>query len=200
MPQSVSGNHVVQLFDSAESRASCIADLIVDGLAVGERVLVVCTGATWRAAARTLGARGFDFERAVANAELTVFDAAEALESLLRAGRPDRKRFEESVGALVRRLRPANGAFRVYGEIVDLLAAERDFVGARQLELLWSELLEDCPFALFCGYSAAHFGDPHSASALRSICRCHTDVRTVQDDELGAWLVKTATAASSLTA
>jgi DcmR-like sensory protein len=192
-----SGNHSVQLFDSDESRAESVADFISEGVSAGETVLVVLTAANWCGIARQLVDNGFALQNAIGSGQLTVVDATTALGRILVGGSPDSARFEQVLGCLVRKLQRRNGTLRVYGEVVDLLAGDRDFVGAQQLEALWNHLLAVCPFTLFCGYSAVNFGDPRSALALRRICQCHSDVRTVEQDDLGAWLVKTATADAS---
>ena len=197
MRRSARAQHMVQLFDSDESRAEVVADFIHDGLSAGEAVLAVLTAANWCAVARNLVDRGVGLEDALASGRLTVYDAASALAKILLAGSPDLARFDDALGSVVRRLHFSHGTIRVYGEVVDLLAAERDFVGARQVETLWNDLLATCPFTLLCGYSAVNFGDLRSASELRRICGCHSEVRTGDVDELGTWLVRQATSESS---
>ncbi len=184
--------HTVQLFDSVESRADSLAGYLGAALSARENALAVLTPANWCATAKCLISHGIDVEAEVDCGRLTVLDAPSTLPRILLNGSPDRARFDAVIGTVVRRLCRSGAALFAYGELVDLLAAERDFIGARQLEFLWNELLAEVPFSLFCGYSALNFGDPGSRSELRLICGCHGEVRTGDDDDLAAWLVKSA--------
>jgi hypothetical protein len=80
--------------------------------------------------------------------------------------------------------------------MVDVLAAEGEYDGAHELEALWNELGTEAEFKLFCGYRAAHFGDPRNADALRRICASHSEVLSNPRDVLGSFLVRSHTAAS----
>lgn len=103
--------------------------------------------------------------------------------------------FDRTIGDLVRRLSPG-APLRIYGEMVDLLAAQGDFRGAHAIELLWNHLAAECSFTLLCGYSAVHFGHPRSSTALELICRAHTRVDTGPADHLTGFLVHKAEGAS----
>jgi hypothetical protein len=85
---------------------------------------------------------------------LTVLDATETLNAISWRDVPDAELFENVVGTLVRR-RSADRPLTIYGEMVEVLAAEADFASALKLEELWNDLSERCSFRLLCGYSAA---------------------------------------------
>jgi hypothetical protein len=127
-----------------------------------------------------------------------VLDAHDTLGQITRANVPDGPCFRNTISSIVRRLAtsPAAG-LRIYGEMVDILAESGHFDGARRLEELWNELGAEVPFALFCGYASAHFGDPRSAGALHAICRAHTHVHSKSEDDLGTFLVSQAAAHQS---
>ena len=110
----------------------------------------------------------------------------------MRNGAPDAERFDARVGALVRRLVGRGRPLRVYGEMVDILAARGDFRLAQELEALWNTFGEHTRFTLFCGYSAINFGDPRSLEALRLICRAHSHVRSEPGDPLATFLLESA--------
>ena len=183
------GTHVVQFFDTTTSLVDTITAYVADGLSRGEQVVVVAQPAHSRALGRRLASTGVPSAAAVQNGDLIVLDAVRLLHTLLVGGVPDAARFEATVGSLVRRLTASGRAVRIYGEMVDVLAAEDDLTEARQLEELWNRLADSETFALFCGYSALHFGNSRSAAALRDICACHSDVQTNAADELATWLV-----------
>ena len=92
----------------------------------------------WNEVASRLRTDGAAWERAAESGQLTVRDAAAAKASFMREGRPDRDLFNQTVGSLVSQLNSRDRHLRIYGEIVDLLAAEGNYRSARQLEELWT--------------------------------------------------------------
>jgi len=182
-------DHTIQLFDTARSRAQAIATFTATGLAAGELVLVVARADAWSDAAAQLKTGSAALEPGLRDKRLTVLDAGQTLSKFTRRGWPDAAMFETVIGDLVRRL-ATRGRLRVYGDMVDLLAAERDFNAAVALENLWNALARTVAFSLFCGYSANHFGPDTDHAALNLICRCHSATRVDVRDELASWLLE----------
>ena len=182
--------HIVQLFDDGDSLAEALSSFAGEGLDAGETILLVLSSDHWTLTARYLAALGIDCDRVVDSGQLTVLDAGETLTRFWRRGRPDPHVFEASVGVLVRRLIARGAPLRVYGEMVDLLAAEGDFTGAQRLEDLWNRLGAQEPFTLFCGYMAVNFGDSCTAASLRTICHLHSHVRANPSDMLSSFLLE----------
>ncbi len=195
--QGATVEHIVQLFDDAQSLSDAVAEFAREGLAQRDPVLLVMSFEHWQATAVELAARGVDPDEAVASGRLTVRDAPHVMNQFMRQGRPRRHLFEETAGTLVRKLVSRGKRLRVYGEIVDLLAAEGDFEAAAQLEEMWNDLGARHSFTLLCGYSSVHFGNPVSADALRRICRTHTRACASTGDLLGSYLVSAVAPAAS---
>jgi hypothetical protein len=181
--------HSVQLFDTLPSRAGAVARFVADGLAAGDTVLVVAQPQHWTAIVQEVEKRGCSENAALQSGQLTYLNAANVLQQFLVDGLPNQDGFDHVVGALVRRLAAKGRPLRAYGEMVDLLAAERNFAGALSLEECWNALAGEVPFALFCGYTSAHFAAQKSATALELVCRCHSAVKIDPADELGSWLL-----------
>jgi len=194
LPNHPRSEHLVQLFDDSDSRAATVARFVTDGLRQGDSLLIVMTRDNWNEVASRLHSAGAAWERAMESGQLTVRDAATAMSSFVRNGRPDRSLFNEAIAALVSQLNSRDRHLRIYGEIVDLLATEGNYRGAQQLEELWNELGRRESFTLFCGYAAVNFGDPGTAEALRKICRAHSRVRSNPRDVLGTFLIHSHTA------
>lgn len=182
--------HACQFFDNRDSLALTVAGYLGEGLEAHARVLAVMCPDSWDSTARYLRRQGFDAGVACASGQLTVLDAAATLATFRRGGNVDRNLFEESAGALVRDLAGDRRQLRVYGEMVDILAAEGDFRGALSLEALWNDLSARVRFSLFCGYSAVNFGNPKASDALRRTCRAHSRVRTNPRDVLANFLLQ----------
>jgi hypothetical protein len=185
----VVSDHIVQLFDSRSSLAITVSAFLKEGLDSGDTVLAVMSVAHWHATVGSLSRSVANLDHLMRAGRITVRDAGATLSSFMRDGRVDRELFDESIGALIQELRSRGRHVRIYGEMVDILAAEGDFRGALQLETLWNELSEQESFTLFCGYSAVTFGDPTYSEALHRVCREHSQVRTNPRDALATFLV-----------
>jgi hypothetical protein len=183
--------HAVQLFDGDATRVRAVAAFVREGLVSDERVVVVMRLASWTATAAELE-RDLDLRRATESGRLTVLDSDSTLERLLRDGKPDAEHFDAVIGSLVAANVPGIRGLRAYGEMVDLLAAERDFAGAQRLEALWNDLRARTPFSLFCGYSSMHFPGVRDREALRAIRRLHTHTHLHPGDIIGTHLMEAA--------
>jgi hypothetical protein len=188
--------HVVQFFDAKESLADAVAGFFGEGLLRNETMLAVMDEEGWYAVAMRLAANGLPVDEALRLGHITVRSAGETLNVFMRHGTPNPHLFAASVGPLVSDLAEAGRPLRIYGEMVDVLAAEGEYDAAHELEALWNELGTEAEFKLFCGYRAAHFGDPRNADALRRICASHSEVLSNPRDVLGSFLVRSHTAAS----
>ncbi len=191
-------DHVLQLFDTDESLAGCVAEFLATGYSLDQTLLVVATPEHWSAIASVLTATPLDSRRAINVGRLTVLNADDLMSQFMRRGEPNRALFAQTVGALVSRLSEASPAgLRIYGEMVELLARDRNYGAAARLEELWNELGRQHPFTLLCGYSAAHFAGPDAGSALAAICRQHSRSTSSVGDPLGQFLLDTDSATAA---
>jgi hypothetical protein len=186
----ITSEHLVQLFDDTESLAQTVADFLFAGWVKGQTVLVVARPHEWAATLKQLIGLGCNVPEATASGRLLALDAATTLAGFSQNGLPRADLYHAQVGALVRHLVAQNPAgLRIYGEMVNILAAQGDYSAAEQLEGLWNDLGAECSFTLLCGYASANFADPRTANALQSICRSHTHTTVKPTDLLGAWLL-----------
>jgi hypothetical protein len=186
----VASEHVVQLFDETESLVASVTSYLIDGWKRGDNLLVVARAAHWALASAELEARGYPVVDQIASGKLMALDAATTMATFMVNGDPQPDKFRGSVADLVARLTedPMIG-LTIYGEMVDVLAAQGNFNGAEQLEALWNDLGVRYPFRLLCGYSSAGFGDERTASHLHAICGAHTAVGARESDLLATWLL-----------
>ena len=181
--------HIVQFFDSRESLADSVAAFLAEGCRQGERLLVIAKPRNWLAIATALKNGGHPLSDGT-ETSLTVVDADSALSQVMRHGLPDSLLFHRTVGSLVRKLATAQGCgFRIYGDMVEALAAEGNFHAAQRLEELWNELAVRYPFVLLCGYSSTHFANREAREALREICATHSRVHHTDADRVAGWLL-----------
>jgi hypothetical protein len=186
----VASEHVVQLFDETESLVACVTSHLIDGWKRGDSLLVVARPTHWALASAELEASGCPVVEYIASGKLMALDAATTMAAFMVNGDPQPEKFRTSVGELVARLsRDAEAGLTIYGEMVDILAAQGNFSGAEQLEALWNELSLQCSFRLLCGYSSAGFGDERHAAHLHAICGAHTATAARETDLLATWLL-----------
>lgn len=186
--------HTVQFFDVPDTFGSAVAQFVDDSAASGRTVLVVARPTTITAVTQTLAGRGVSLDELTRSGHVILREANGVMRGFMGTQAPIADRFEATVGALVRELAATSpGGLAIYGEMVDILAAEGNFDGAEALEQLWNELAQRVPFSLFCGYSAAHFAVTATAQArLPRVCDLHTEVKQDQADLLANWLLSTA--------
>ena len=186
----VQSAHLVQLFDSDDSLVEAVADFFAEGLLANETMLAVMNEERWYSVVMSLSARGLPIDDALRSGRMTAHAAEGMLKKFMRRNRPDRDLFYASVGEAVSGLVAMRRPGRIYGEMVNVLAAQGEYAAAHALEELWNELGRQHEFMLFCGYSAGHFGDPRHADALRRICASHSEVLSSPQDILASFLVR----------
>lgn len=184
--------HIVQFFDSDESRAECVAEFLAEGIASGEPAIIVARRTNWAATLELLNGRGVPVQRAIDEGMVVVQDADETLRGIRRSNVPDASAFDSVIGKAVANLALRGGRVRAYGEMVDRLAQNGELADAIKLETLWNRLGERTPFLLLCGYSAAHFVATATHRALRDICSAHSSVHRHSQDPLATWLLNAA--------
>jgi PAS domain S-box-containing protein len=169
-------SHVVLFYESDAFLADSVARFIGEGLAAGDAAVVIATRSHHEHLAERLKARGLELTAAREEGRYIALEAAETLSKIMRAGRPDEKRFVRVVNGVLSRA-AMKGRVRVFGEMVALLWKEGKADEAIQLEGLWNELAREIPFLLLCAYPIG--GLPRDVDIqpfLDAICREHSHV------------------------
>ena len=187
---SIASEHLIHLFDKPQSLVDTVATHLFEGWRRGDSMLVAAHASRWALASIELAARGCPVEELVGSSRLIILDAPTTLATFMVNGEPDRERFQRSIGDVVRRLCLESAAgLTIYGEMVDILAAQGNFIAAEHLEALWNTLSTQCSFRLLCGYSSSHFSDDRSSGHLDRIDAQHTNSGAHQLNPLGSWLL-----------
>jgi hypothetical protein len=155
-------SHGVLLYEHDDELLAVLEDYLVDGWARGAVGLVIATPEHRRALHERLHAHGM--ARTPGEGRLVELDAVATLEQFMRDGAPDADLFDRTVGSLVRD-HAADGGLRGFGEMVDVLWAAGNAVGALELERLWSGLQEQVSFTLLCAYATEHV-DPEDRDTI----------------------------------
>lgn len=183
--------HVVQFFDSDETRHEAVASFLSEGYLGGGSLILIARPPNATAVLDRLERAGASIQRHVESGRITVLDATGTLRRISRRGSPDARLFEDVVGTLVTDA-ARDAPVYAYAEMVDLLAQRGDFADVAHLEAIWNRLLTLTPLSLLCGYAAAHFVSYGGERALREICAAHSTVRAESQDPLASWLLQQA--------
>ena len=171
--------HLVQLSGADEDCLTRnVSRYLLEGLKRRDGLVVIATPERRAAIVATLKEMGEQPERAIRDGWLVMLDAEETLARFMVDGQPDRKRFDASVGALVRdfRARANYTGLRAYGEMVGVLWQRGENAAAIRLEEFWNALLKTTDFSLYCGYPIDVFGKDFELGSLDAVLCNHTDL------------------------
>lgn len=155
-------SHRVLFYRRDEELLDVLEEYLLAGWASGAVALVIATPGHRAALRERLSAHGQD--GVLRDGRLVELDARTTLDGFLRDGSPDPEAFDRTVGALVRE-HAAGSSLCGFGEMVDLLWADGNSLGALALERLWTGLGDAVTFSLLCAYGTAHV-DPAEHDAL----------------------------------
>src|SRR5579884_2013954 len=103
-------------------------------------------------------------------------DASETLDKFMIDGLPDAGLFDSVVGGLVREVSKKYKNIRAYGEMVAILWANGNKMGAIRLEELWNNLQKQLSFTLYCAYPMNDIGGTEASDNFSHVCTTHSDV------------------------
>jgi hypothetical protein len=174
-------DHAVQLYQEEHDLVIALARYAAAGLAAGEGVVVIGSGARWQALIARLTADGVDTHGAVLRGQLRLFGARVILSSCMSRGVPERLAFNEAIGGVLGLVRMRYPVLRVFAELSDLLWAEgrRDAAGA--IERFWNKLAESQSFSLLCACPLDSLDGRAYDGALQSLCALHTHLVPASD-------------------
>lgn len=169
------GSHIVQFYEESDYLCEVVAEFLVAGLSNGDPAVVIATDRHRAAIVQHMQRRGVDLEHAGLHGRLTLVDARETLNSVLRDGTPDAALFDSVVSGIIEHARGPNREQRVcaYGEMVDILWQDGNPDGAIALEKMWNALAERLSFRLLCAYAMDNFASASDADRFREICHHH---------------------------
>lgn len=170
------GGHAMQLHRGLDPFLDDVGLFLDLALRRGDVACVIATEPVRHALAARLRKRGWEAGGAAGHERLLVVDADEALNRLMRNGRPDADRLAEIAAELDGyRAAVAQGPARrltIFGNMVVSLAANGDSETAVAVENLWDRATRDLPFFTLCGYPASCFHE--GASTLwADACAAH---------------------------
>lgn len=170
-----SSQHLVQFYEDESSIVENVAYLAARTLASGDSSVIVATEAHVEQIRQRLASSSLDLDAARKSGRYVTVDSSKALSKFMVDGQPDKAKFDEVVGGIVRRAakNSANGFVFAFGEMVGLLCEANNPDAAVRLEQFWNSLAEQHRFSLYCAYSLSSLGSEPDANALIQICAEH---------------------------
>jgi diguanylate cyclase (GGDEF)-like protein len=164
--------HRVQFYDSDEFLVKKVLEFIEPARRSGDGVVVIADRDHLESIRALL-----HLQPCESTHDCVLLDARDALATFMVDGLPDKKRFDEVIGGLIRHV-SRNGGKHVsaYGEMVAVLYAEGNAAAAVQLEQLWEQLAQRHRFSLLCAYPLSAFPDDAHRHAFECICAAHSQV------------------------
>lgn len=157
-----------------------LANFVSSALRAGDSVVIVATDGHRRDLHARLKNARINVGNVSAEGRLQMFDAEETLRSIIVRGKADWRAFQKTITPLFDTARAAsNSKFRntaAFGEMVALLAQDRKFEAAIQLERFWNEFARTTRLVLHCAYPMHLFAEPYNDEAYMRVCREHTNV------------------------
>jgi DNA-binding NarL/FixJ family response regulator len=179
-PSACAPGHVVQFYAHENHLLDNLCALFKKTLIAGESAAAVITKARRMSVEERLIAQDIEIGQARNKGRLAIFDAEETLREFMDANAPNRDRFVERLGTIVRRAEAAalvkNRAVVVFGEMVAVLWAQKKYEAAVRLEELWNELKLTHSFYLCCAYPASLFHGQSNEESYATICAKHSNV------------------------
>ena len=170
--------HLVQFYHDENELYDAVARFAATGLAAGEPVILIATGAHGGALVNRLRLSGCRLDSASVTGQLTLLDAGDTLSKFVVGGEPDWEKFSSFVGGLIEKSREGRrqAQVRVYGEMVDLLWRDGNKQAAIRLEKLWNDLARLHRFSLLCAYAMSGFDETGGGGRIEEVCGTHTAV------------------------
>jgi MEDS: MEthanogen/methylotroph, DcmR Sensory domain len=169
-------DHFVQFYRDEKTIIAAVAAYFAHGLRFGERCVMVATGDHTRAVEGEIRQLAPYFDAAVRDGKFIALDANDVLGKFMVGDMPDAERFEQVVGALIRKAAAGGSRVRAFGEMVAVLTDQGNAPAAVELEGLWNKLAEREHFRLFCAYPHQSLSRADTVSHADSICSSHSHV------------------------
>jgi len=159
--------HVVTFYEHDEALCRAAVEFVLEGLTKGERVVLLTTAQHWSAVHAALLANVAAVEELVSGRQIVFIDAEDVLQDITVDGVIDPDRFRAKLQSVT----ADAGPFRVFGEVVSLVAARGGLDMALRLEELGRVLTRDGQAAVQCAYHLNHIDT--AGDSVRRIAEHH---------------------------
>jgi hypothetical protein len=178
------GGHVVQLYQDDGFFGDAVSHFAASGLAQGDAVILVATGAHWELLADCLSGKGLDVVALRRHGQLLLLDADATLPTFLVRTLPDAPTFKALARATIAQARTGSrsGRVRWWGEMVNVLFVTGNGRGSTRLEELFDEVAHEEAIAIFCSFLMDPLDAKMYEGPLQAVCGTHAHLIPVANE------------------
>jgi hypothetical protein len=178
------GGHVVQLYQDDGFFGDAVSHFAASGLAQGDAVILVATGAHWELLADCLSGKGLDVVALRRHGQLLLLDADATLPTFLVESLPDAPTFKALARATIALARTGSqsGRVRWWGEMVNVLFVTGNGRGSTCLEALFDEVAHEESIAIFCSFLMDPLDAKMYEGPLQAVCGTHAHLIPVANE------------------
>jgi hypothetical protein len=176
--------HVVQLYQDDGFFGDAVSHFVASGLAQGDAVILVATGAHWELLADCLSGKGLDVVALRRHGQLLLLDADATLPTFLVESLPDAPTFKALARATIAQARTGSqsGRVRWWGEMVNVLFVTGNGRGSTRLEELFDEVAHEETIAIFCSFLMDPLDAKMYEGPLQAVCGTHAHLIPVANE------------------
>jgi hypothetical protein len=176
--------HVVQLYQDDGFFGDAVSHFAASGLAQGDAVILVATGAHWELLADWFSGKGLDVVALRRHGQLLLLDADATLPTFLVESLPDAPTFKALARATIAQARTGSqsGRVRWWGEMVNVLFVNGNGRGSTRLEELFDEVAHEEAIAIFCSFLMDPLDAKMYEGPLQAVCGTHAHLIPVANE------------------
>jgi hypothetical protein len=181
----VISHHYVQFYENDAFLREVASDFLSAGLQAHEPLVVLATKEHRDWLLEQLHARRWDVDAVLRAGQLTMIDASDAYDQLIRddpqtdEGVPD----DLSDLLLKHQLIAPHQRVRIYGEVAGMLCESGRVSACRALEEGCNRLSHSFPLTLMCAYRIDSLGHPTNEALRQGVCDLHSHVLPLEHSE-----------------
>jgi signal transduction histidine kinase len=174
--ETAQAEHVVQFYESEPFLLDSVQRFVAEGLRSGNAAIVAATRLHLDELERRWLAEGLDIPAARERGQYVPLEAAETLAQLMADGSPQAEPFARIIGSATAAAIARYPHLVVFGEMVEVLAAQGQHSAAVRLEELWNTLQRTHSFSLLCAYPLQDFSASSHGEWFLRVCGTHSRV------------------------
>jgi len=155
-----------------------LGDFFISALKAGGAVITIATEGHRKALARQLTLRGMCVDQLKSEGRYLELEGEEILARCTKGRKLSKSKLEQLIGGAVAEMRASQSSspLIIFGELVALLWAKRNFENLCAVEQFWDNLATRFSFSLLCGYPIKEFSETGTELPFLKICAMHSVV------------------------
>lgn len=172
--------HAVQFYLDEHFLVHMTGELVTSAFRCGSAAVLIATAGHHKAFERYLIEKGFDVASQIRQGIYVAIDADETLRQCVIGGKVDLPYLTKCLSEILSSAKAAaanqSSEVFVFGELVALLCAQRQYETALVVEKMWDALIQKIPCSLLCAYPIHQFTDKEIQPFFPRICSAHATV------------------------